>query len=500
MVHGGTTIDASEPMTGWSAFLDPDRLEALVPEVYARYRPAVMEGMAFFLDRLPDERMAAILADQLALPEQASEAERLVALARHSPALHKLGQVIARDHRLASELRQLLQSLETMEPALDREQVEAALLAELGPLDRLGVALDGPPLAEASVAIVAPFAWTDPASDERREGVFKLLKPGIEETLAQELALLVELGAWLDESCARYGLPYIAYEATFEQVRLLLEREVLLAEEQAHLAAARKTLADVPGVLVPELLPWCTRRVTAMERVRGRKVTEAADLPPLARQALGTTVVEALLAEPIWSRAANALFHGDPHAGNLMLTEDGRLALLDWSLAARLGKAQRAQVTRLLLGGALLDPAIVRSAVQALAAEPIAQERLDAVIDVALRQLVRGQPLGVAWLTGLLDEAALEAKARFPAELLLFRKSLYTASGVVRDVAPELSLDGVLMMSFVRRLMREWGQRWLEPFASNELASHLSTADLSRALLSLPLALQRGWLLLAKTA
>ena len=62
--------------------------------------------------------------------------ERIVAIARKCPALHKLGQVLARDRRLQPELRQLLQGLESMPSPLSVEEARALAEAELGPLRR----------------------------------------------------------------------------------------------------------------------------------------------------------------------------------------------------------------------------------------------------------------------------------------------------------------------------------------------------------------------------
>ena len=82
-------------MLDLAALLDREGLEALVPEAYAPYRPAIAEGLLHFLAGLPPARMVAIMAEQLAMPWDTDQAQRLVALARHSPALHKLGQVLA---------------------------------------------------------------------------------------------------------------------------------------------------------------------------------------------------------------------------------------------------------------------------------------------------------------------------------------------------------------------------------------------------------------------
>ena len=216
-------------MVDWEFLIGDAVIGELLPPAYARYRRPIVEGLRFFLGRLPARDVAQILGDQAALPQEARAEERLVALAERCPALHKLGQVLARDRRLAPELRRHLQRLESLPATTPVEQIQATLADELGPLEALGLKLEPPPLAEASVAVVVPFVCTRPGREPPIErGVFKVLKPGIEERLARELGLLQEVGGFLDDRCAAFGIPPLAYREVFDQVREKLGTEVNL--------------------------------------------------------------------------------------------------------------------------------------------------------------------------------------------------------------------------------------------------------------------------------
>src|SRR5690348_2596533 len=144
-------------MLDWAFLIDESALAAVLPDEYARFRRPLSGALAVFLAGLPPARQAAILAEQAALPAAAGAAERLALLARGCPTLHKLGQVLARDRRLAAELRRHLQELESLPPSVPLETIQDTLVRELGPLGRLGVTLEPPALAEASVAVVVPF-------------------------------------------------------------------------------------------------------------------------------------------------------------------------------------------------------------------------------------------------------------------------------------------------------------------------------------------------------
>ena len=93
-----------------------------------------------------------------------------------------------------------------------------------------------------------------------------------------------------------------------------------------------------PRILVP--LPIGTEHAAGHRHGTGDgKITERRIV--LKRTAAaGGAVVSSMIARPVFSRERQALFHGDPHAGNLFLTDDGRLALLDWSLAGPLERGR----------------------------------------------------------------------------------------------------------------------------------------------------------------
>src|SRR5574338_239191 len=406
---------------------------ALVPAQYAAWRPLVAGGLRFFLENLPARRLSAIVAEQLTLPA-AGVAERVTALLRHCPTLHKLGQVVARDHRLAPELRRQLQALESLPATTPMAGIRRVIRRELGTSAELRIAPEA--LAEGSVAVAVPFAWE--RGTERGEGVFKVLKPGVAQRLAEDLEIWGRLAGFLEECSVELGLPELGYGEVLASVGRLLENEIRLEGEQAHMAAARRSAS--PGVLVPALLPWCTPRLTAMERVHGVPVTEAAGLDATARRRLATTLLEALLARPFLAPAERVPFHADAHAGNLFLADDGRRA-----------------------------------------------------VEEALAQVRRGRFPGLAWSLDLLDRVATRGALRFPEELLLLRKALLTLQGVVADVDGACPADAVLIRAGLARFVGELPQRLTRPLDSRAFGCPLATADLLALALDTPAAALRYW-------
>ncbi|MCA9241845.1 MAG: hypothetical protein KDA37_16660, partial [Planctomycetales bacterium] len=397
----------------WDQLIDEAALARLIPEPHRQFAAPIREALVVFLGGLPAERQAAILESQAGLPLDSPLAIRLGKLAMECPVLHKLGQVIARDRRIEPELRTELSKLESLPPATPIEQIERTLREELGPLEKLGLKLLPPALAEASVAVVVPYTSEAGTLD----GVFKVLKPGIQQRLEEELSLLEQVGKHLDDSCHRLGIPELDYQQAFSQVKEKITWELRLDAEQEHLRAARRFYAHDRGVLIPKVFDYSTPRVTAMERVHGCKVTDHTIACSRQARRVAQLVSRSLISRPIFSRAADAMFHSDPHAGNLFLTDDGRLAILDWSLVGTLGEVQRRAVAQLLMGGVMLRSDRILAALESVAERPSTKPlELVQVVERSLEQLSRGGLPSMTWLVDLLDQASVAGGLRVSAD------------------------------------------------------------------------------------
>jgi ubiquinone biosynthesis protein len=472
--HEGDRLETNDIIAAMRSWLET---VALVPVAYEQYAPLVTDGLLFFLGRLPPSRLEAIVADQMLLAADASADERLIGLVRQCPTLHKLGQVIARQSGLPLDLRARLQGLESLAPPPGGYDIESLIAREIGSVPGLTVSADT--LAEGSVAFVVPFEWQPGPGKPIRRGVFKALKPNAEQQLLEDLAVWPELGDYLEERSVDLGLATLDFRSLLDGVAGLLRNEIRLDGEQDRLERARSFYSDSPNVVIPELFPFCTPRLTAMQRIDGTKVTDASVTPAMRRH-LAQTIVAALLAKPFWTAAtAKPFFHADPHAGNLFAMPDGKLAIFDWALTTELTNTQLAAVVRTLLCAAALDEPGVIGALGLLGVVK-READLQAAVSGALGEVRRGTFPGFAWLTPLLDELGRTGTVAFPEETSLFRKSLLTLTGVIRDVWPNASVDEVLVASGGRQFIAESWLRPLVPLESRVYGTHLSSEDLLR--------------------
>ena len=432
-------------------------VESLVPEESARWRPLVRDAIQFVFSHLPKERLTAKVAEQFELPVDTPPEVRLIRLIAKMPALQKFGQVLARNRRISPALRNELAKLENGMSDVQPEEIRAIIEAQLGPkLARYAVEIDPAIACEASVSAVIRFTWKNPGR-ERERGVFKVIKPFVPLYFGEDMTLLQQLGDYLAGTDRGYGFALHDVKEMLAEVRLLLEHELDFPREQATLAEAYRAYRSSFGIRVPRpIRPLCTAGITAMSAEDGVKVTDACRRFPIRRQHIAEQLIEALIAIPLFSREPVAIFHADPHAGNLLYDEPNReLIVLDWALAERLGLKERRQLVLLTLMMMVRNRAGVVQAIHALSRRAPAQ-LIERCVEHFFDEFPPDRALGALDAMRLLDRIALEG-ASFPAALFMFRKILFTLDGVLRDVAGEdVRIDTIMA--------REYLTRWLSSF------------------------------------
>jgi ubiquinone biosynthesis protein len=436
-------------------------VEKLVPQAYLKWRPPVRDSMVFVVTRLSPARLAPKLLEQLELPSNTPAEVRLLRLIAKVPGLQKLGQVIARNRHLHPALRKALAKLENGIRDVRSEDIRGIVQKDLGPrIKTLDVRVSSEILKEASVSAVVRFTWRDAGTRGRQRGVFKVLKPHIPEYFAEDMDYLEGLARYFGERHHTYGFPAHLIPDTFRKVRRLLRHEVDFRRERKTLLEAAALYKSYPGVRIPQVIQaLCTPTITALSEERGVKITNAsARLPVSGRKKMAEQLVEALIAVPLLSAGQDAIFHGDPHAGNLLYdNRTGKLVLLDWALQERLGRAMRRHLALLFLMVSLRDPVGVYNEISALrqrdAKISSAQERtVRKSIDECLDAMPASHLPGAADSMRLLEKVAVQG-IKFPGALVMLSKVMFTLEGVLGDIAKS---DTSIGLSVARHIALHW--------------------------------------------
>lgn len=467
------------------------RLDQAIPERHAAFRPVVADGVTFLLERLPQERLHDLLVAQWLLPPDSPPGERLIALATGLPTLWKLGQMIARrsglDPALSRLLRRLEDGIRQTEAAAGRRRVAAGLAAWR---DQYEFEIAETMLAEGSVGLVMPLRWRRRGSAEPwQDAVAKLIKPEAARRLPEEMASLDEVARRLQVRQAGYAIGTVDFVALFGEVRDGLARELDLAGEQGHLREAAAFYAGRAPGAVPVVLPFSTPEMTVMTRLPGRKVAPpAASVAPedlgVDRQEISgrpcpdraRDLFRLLILEPLFDEGEATVFHGDPHAGNILWHESvdghGRWGLLDWSQTGRLSRPQREALVQLALAVIIEDPRRATVYLQRLARTAAGSPVLAVELVAALMAESGGESAGevpagprrLSWLGRAVElvDGLLRRGVVFPRDLLLFRKALFTLDGVLFDLDPAFDADAELVRFLGGLLLDELPARWLD--------------------------------------
>src|SRR5579862_2791903 len=420
-------------------------VERLVPAAYINWRPPVRDAMMFVVTRLSAARLAPKLLEQIELPPSTAPEVRLLRLIAQVPGLQKLGQVIARNRHLHPALRKALAKLENGIRDVNPDEIRAIVQEELGAkVQKYDVKVSTTILKEASVSAVVRFTWRDPDTGLRQRGVFKVLKPHIPEYFSEDMDYLQGLAHHFGDRHHRYGFPAHLIPDTFHKVRRLLRHEVNFVREQKTLVEAASLYLTYSGIRIPEVIrPLCTRKITALTEERGIKVTNAvARLPMRDRRIVAEQLIEALVAVPLLAVASDAVFHGDPHAGNLLYdSARKKLVILDWALQEHLGREQRRHLALLFLMASLRDPLGLRHEIAALAQNPPRKaSREERVVQEAVARFLDDLPASqfpsAADSMRLLEAVAMEG-IKFPGSLIILSKVMFTLEGVLVDIVGE---------------------------------------------------------------
>jgi len=243
---------------------------------------------------------------------------------------------------LVLELQKLQDAVQPL-PFADMQKV---LLEELEcDLTEVFSEFDETPIASASLAQVY-FARLK--TDGRAVAV-KLQRPDLLKTVEADLDLIAFFAARIHHHVAAvrpYDLPAIV-----EEIRAGLIQELDFRHEARNQQYFNIQNPSPDKVFAPEIIgPYATRRLLVMTHVEGRRVEQAPLTPEQAR-----TLAQAGAASLLHQIMVSGFFHADPHAGNVLVTADGRLCLLDWGLAGHLTRRLRYALADLFVAAAAHD-------------------------------------------------------------------------------------------------------------------------------------------------
>jgi ubiquinone biosynthesis protein len=367
----------------------------------------------------------------------------------------KLGQLLSsRPDLLPDVYIEELGKLVDEVPPFPFAEVERIVREDLG--DGVVARLEPKPLAAASIAQIHEALLAD-----GRDVVLKVRRPGIVEQVELDLDVIRSTVVFLEKRSETAQL--LQLRALAEELEVHLRDELDFVEEASNAELIARLVEDYDDLVVPRVIrPHVTERVLVLERVRGKKVAEDHGLPRERAERLASDFFRAYIRQV----TVEGVYHAAPHRGNVILTEDGRLALLDFGLLGRLDDETRTTLSALLLAIARNRSEDVAALLLSLSLTTLDSDE-PAFLHELRRKLPRyhwrpleATPTGEA--LAALQRISLRYGVRLPTSFALVGKTLSQADSIARTLDPELDPIGLIERESLELMLGEAEGR-LEP-------------------------------------
>jgi ubiquinone biosynthesis protein len=395
------------------------------------------------------------------------------------PTYIKLGQVISSGEGLfPAELVEEFKACRDQVPSEPFDAVRQVVEADFGrPLETVFSRFERTPIAAASIAQVHSAQLIT-----GEDVVVKVQRPTIRKQVQSDLKVMSWLAPFLVGRIpiAALANPPALVELFAETITEELDFR-LEAENMLDVAASFAELGQRGMVIArphPELV---TRRVLVMERLAGFGFD---DLESMQAAGIDThEVIRIGMTGFTESCMVNGIFHGDLHGGNLFVMTDGRIALLDFGITARMTDLERTAFLRLMLTGATGDIKGQLAAFRDLGALPPDTDLDDVIAELHLdEQPVDPTTLSQEQLVGELQrviKALLGMGARLPKILMLYVKNLVFLDGAMAALAPDLDLIAEIA-TLSTYLAVTHGERFAAEVGGNAMDFQIDAEAISR--------------------
>ena len=384
----------------------------------------------------------ALAGESLTTEPDVKPEELATDLERLGPAFIKLGQLLStRADLLPAPYLDALGRLQDRVEPFSFAEVERVVHEDLGArISKAFASFEAEPIAAASLGQVHRAALRD-----GRPVAVKVQRPNIREGLASDLATMEDIAGFLDQhTAAGQQFDFVQMVAEF---RRTLAQELDYQREAHNLVRIASNLSSFRRIVVPAPIDdFTSSRVLTMELIQGQKITS---ITPLMRQDFDAMrLARELFRAYLHQIIIDGFFHADPHPGNVFLTDDHRIALIDLGMVSRLSPSRQDQLLKLLL--AVSEANGDRAAALALQIGDAPVDLNQSALRKDIQDLVAGyadrslQQLQIGRVMMEISRTAGHHGIRLPSELTLLGKTLLNLDEVGRTLAPNFDVNAAL--------------------------------------------------------
>jgi len=390
----------------------------------------------------------------LRTPERARRRARECAelLVDLGPAFIKAGQALStRPDIVPPLLLEELAQLQDQLPGFSSDLAMACIEEDLGaPVHAHFDSLEREPISAASLGQVhrGVLKGGQPVA-------VKVQRPGLREQITLDLYIVRNIAAWLNRNI---GLIRSDLVALIDELGQRVFEEMDYLNEAANAERFRELHRNNPRIAVPAIYRDATsRRVLTMEWIDGVKLTNLE-----AVRAMGIDpddMVEVGVNCSLQQLLEHGFFHADPHPGNLLALEDGRLCYLDFGMMSEVSRESRTGLIQAVVhlvnrnfSKLSKDFVTLGFLAEDVNLEPIVPA-FESVFSQALEMGVNR--MDFKSVTDDMSGVMYRFPFRVPPYYALIIRSLVTLEGIALSVDPDFKILGAAYPYFARRLMED---------------------------------------------
>lgn len=372
--------------------------------------------------------------------------------------LIKIGQLLSiRADLLPDAFIRQIQDLTDKVPPSEWSEIEKIMEAEWGgSVKQFLLSIDKKAVASASIGEVYKGVLKN-----GKTVAIKVQRPKIQSIIQTDFRTL-SIIIWFAHHFVPTPRGFINFKVLYKELKEVIERELDFSKEKETLLFCKERFKDVEAVKIPDVYSeLSTARVLVMEWVDGIKITDQEVLKELGvnQSELAKRLIEVFL--PQWLEPG--IFHADPHSGNVLVSEEGKIILLDFGMVGEISKKDASYFQGLI--ESLLSKNYTK-AVESLTllgfllpeADPRTMERL-------LTELMSFQPaqlkeMDLIALKLEMNDMIQALPIQVPTRFVFLGRSFITTEGILRSLASEEEIFDLIKPVFLDWLKKQGNNKW----------------------------------------
>lgn len=362
------------------------------------------------------------------------------------PTFIKLGQLLSsRPDLVTSDYAKEFKKLQDSVPSFPLEKVYEIIEEELGvPVNKVFKYFNPEPLGSASIAQVHEAILIDGS-----EVIVKVQRPDIREQINLDLSILNSLAKLIERHVPESKL----FDPTgiVEEFSKSINNELDFRREATNAIIFRENFKDDSRVLIPYIYrEYSSEKILVMEKIKGIRIdyTEALKNSGIDLKFILSNLID-IYFKQIFD---HGFFHGDPHPGNILITDDSRIAFVDFGITGKVDEDFKESFANIALSiiNQDVDLLINEYLNLGIIPEEIDMEKLKKQLKKEIEDILypiyvyKIEDIKISEFIESIMRVALKHRLKFLPELILIDKVLIMLEGLTRELCPDIRIIEIL--------------------------------------------------------